>query len=113
MIKIERNQQCVIVYDEDESRGIAFPSGENTDVKQYVAELQKCAEVIRPGIVLIPLLFDLRYKENSRPMQLFLESNDIQSVLEDDTTAEKLYKFYFEHAILQISPTSRSHIFFK
>lgn len=59
MIKIERNQQCVIVYDEDESRGIAFPSGENTDVKQYVAELQKCAEVIRPGIVLIPLLFDL------------------------------------------------------
>ena len=111
MLTIERNKHCVIVYDEDEGRGITFPNTVDKDVTLYVQELQERAQVITPGTILVPLLFDTQYKENSRPMQLFLEDSSIESVLQEDTTARKLYEFYFAHAIPQISPAGMSWIF--
>lgn len=113
MLKVERNQHCIIVYDEEYLRGITFPNKQDTDVNLYVAELQVCVQDIMPGTVLIPLLFDPQYNENSRPMQLFLETHDVQSVLQEDDTAKELYKFYFAHAIPQISPEGISYIFYK
>ena len=111
MLRIERNNHCVIVYDEGAGRGITFPNTADKDVKLYVQELQERAQVIKPGTVLVPLLFDTQYKENSRPMQFFLENNSIESVLQEDSTAAELYEFYFAHAIPQISPAGVSYIF--
>lgn len=113
MLKIERNQYCVIVYDEENRRGITFPNKQDADVNLYVAELQERVQVIMPGTVLVPFLFDPQYKENNRPMQLFLEAHDVQSVLQEDDTAKELYEFYFAHAIPQISPAGVSYIFCK
>ncbi len=111
MLTIERNKHCVIVYDESAGRGITFPNTEDKDVNLYVQELQERAQVIKPGTVLVPLLFDSQYKENSRPMQLFLKNNSIESVLQKDSTANELYEFYFAHAIPQLSPAGVSYIF--
>lgn len=111
MLTIERNNHCVIVYDEVAGRGITFPNTVYKDVNLYVQELQERAQVIRPGTVLVPLLFDTQYKENSRPMQLFLKSNSTESVLQEDATARRLYEFYFAHAIPQISLAGMSWIF--
>lgn len=111
MLIIERNKHCVIVYDESAGRGITFPNTEGKDVNLYVQELQERAQFIKPGIVLVPLLFDTHYEENSRPMQLFLKNNSIESILQEDSTAIELYEFYFAHAIPQISPTEVSYIF--
>ena len=113
MLTIERNNHCVIVYDEVAGRGITFPNTADKDVNLYVQELQERAQVIKPGTVLVPLLFDTQYKENSRPMQLFLKNNSIESVLLEDSTAEELYEFNFAHAIPQISPAGVSYIFCK
>lgn len=111
MIIIERNKHCVIVYDEIASRGINFPNTKDKDVNLYIHELKECVRVIKPGTVLVPLLFDSQYKENSRPMQLFLKNNNIESILQEDLTATELYEFYFAHAIPQISPAGVSYIF--
>lgn len=113
MLKIERNQHSVIVYDEENSRGLTFPNERDTDVNLYIAELQERAQVIKPGTVLVPLLFDPQYKENNRPMQLFLETHSMESMLQEDDTAKELYKFYFAHAVPQISPAGVSYIFCK
>ncbi len=111
MLKIERNTHCIIVYDEEANRGIAFPNTVNKNVNLYVEELQERAKSIKPGTVLVPLLFDTRYSENSKPMQLFLKDNSVESILQEDTTAANLYEFYFKHAIPQISPAGVSYIF--
>lgn len=111
MLIIERNQHCIIVYDTDAGRGITFPNTVDKDVELYVNELQERSQFITPGTVLVPLLFDTKYAENSKPMQLFLKDNSINSVLQENMTACKLYDFYFEHAIPQISPAGVSYIF--
>ncbi len=111
MLTIERNEHSVIVYDEEEGKGIAFPTTADKDVNLYVQELKERAQVIKPGTTLVPLLFDTRYRENSRPMQLFLADNTIESVFQDDTTAIELYEFYFAHAIPQISHAGMDWIF--
>ena len=111
MLTIERNNHCVIVYDKDAGRGITFPTTADKDVNLYVQELQERAQVITPGTILVPLLFDTQYKENSRPMQLFLKDNSIESVLQEDATARELYEFYFAYAIPQISHAGMSWIF--
>ena len=111
MLKIERNNHCVIVYDEDEGRGIAFPNTVDEDVTLYVQKLQESAQVIKAGTILVPLLFDTRYKENCRAMQLFLKNNSIDSVLKKDKTAKELYAFYFANAIPEISPAGMSWVF--
>ncbi len=113
MLTIKRSQHSVIVYDEGNNKGITFPNKQDTDVNQYIAELQEHARVIKPGTVLVPLLFDPQYKENNRPMQLFLETHDVKSVLQEDDTAKELYNFYFAHAIPQLSPAGVSYIFCK
>lgn len=113
MLTIKRNQHSVIVYDEENGRGITFPNEQDTDVNRYIAELQEHAQVIKPGTVLVPLLFDPQYKVHNRPMQLFLETHDVESVLQEDDTAKELYEFYFAHAIPQLSPAGVSYIFCK
>ncbi len=95
------------------SRGITFPNDQDTDVNRYIADLQEHAQVIKPGTVLVPLLFDPQYKVHNRPMQLFLETHDVESVLQEDDTAKELYEFYFAHAIPQLSPAGVSYIFCK
>ena len=111
MVTIKRNKHCVIVYDEDDGRGITFPTKTDTNVPLYIQELQKLAEHITPGIVLVPLVYDIQYRENSRPLQIFLEGNSLDDLLHNDVTAVNLYYFYFAHAIPQISPEGVSYIF--
>ena len=70
MLTIERNEHSVIVYDEEEGKGIAFPTTADKDVNLYVQELKERAQVIKPGTTLVPLLLYTRYSEISTPMQL-------------------------------------------
>ena len=111
IITIERNNHCVIVYDESAGRCIAFSNTEDKDAYLYVQELQERAQVLKSGIILVPLLFDTKYKENSRPMQIFLTNHSIKSILQEDSIATELYGFYFAHAIPQIIPAGVSYIF--
>ena len=111
MLTIERNHHSVIVYNREEHRGIAFPNGEETDLKLYVEEIKERAQFIMPGTVLVTLLFDPKYEENNRPMRVFLETHDVESVLQNDCTAIELYEFYFAHAIPMISLSGIDYIF--
>lgn len=111
MLTVERNQHCVIVYNEDFNTGIAFPTTVNKDVNLYVQELKERSQFIKPGTVLVSLLFDEQYEDNYRPMKIFLENYSIERVLHEDDVAIRLYKFYFSHAIPIISPAGVSYIF--
>ena len=113
MIKIERNNHCIIVYSEKPKRGIVFPTTIDKDVSVFLREVQKRAQFIETGTILVILLFDEQYEDNYRPMRCFLETHNVEDVLHDDSTAIELYKFYFENSIIQVSPAGVSWIFCK
>ena len=113
MVKIERNDHCVIVYCESAKRGIVFPTTIDKDVDLFLRELQERTQFIEKGTILVILLFDKKYEDNYRPIQLFLENHNVEDVLHDDSTAIELYKFYFENAIIRVSPAGAAWIFCK
>lgn len=112
MVEVKRFKHSVIVCDEDENRGIAFPVKEKTEAQTYVFELQEVTANMKYGMVIVPLLADPKYAENYRPLKKFMtEKKRKYTDLRRDAVAEQLYNFYFKNAIPQISPGGVSYIF--
>ena len=114
MIKILRKKYCVIAYNEDENRAIAFPRNTKVKVNDFINELKEIAEKaeeIRAGIVVVSLVFDPKYKENYEPMKKFLQNKNSPILLRSDKKVKELYDFYFSNAIIQLSPAGPSYCF--
>ena len=111
MLEIRRSTYSVIVYDESENRGITFPIDDSTEVNHFVEEVQKLAEGMKKGMILIPLLFDPNYSTNYRPMGKYLDGKEGPQILRDDIRVRELYDFYFSHSIPEIIPAGINYIF--
>ncbi len=114
MVQIKRSACSVIVYDEEQGKGIAFPANPAVEIEQFVKELQQitCSnEIIKPGVVITPMVFDPQFESNYRPMSEFLEDKVGTQILDDDQQAEELYRFYYTHAMLVLSPGGVSFMY--
>ena len=111
MLEIKRSNYCVIAYDESEGRGIAFPANDSISINGFVEELQELAEDMKPGLVIVSLVFDPKYDTNYCPMSKYLEGKEGPQILNDDNEVKGLYDFYFSHSIPEISPMSINYIF--
>lgn len=103
MIEIKRKKHCLIVYENSKKRGIACPKGKEVALDVFLKDLGKISKKMETGIVLVPLVFDSKYTENYRPMEMFLNGRS-PDILDSDENAEELYNFYFSKAILELSP---------
>ena len=113
MIEIRKQRTLVVVYDESENRGIAYPVKQTIGVDVYVAELRKLAANMKYGMIIIPLIPDSLYFDNYYPLKRFMDVKKRKyKDLERDLVAEQLYNFYFKHAVLQIGSESASYIFY-
>lgn len=113
MVEIKRSTYSVIVYDEEQLRGIVFPANQTIEVEQFVKEVGEIAasDEIRAGTCLHPLVFDPEYKEHYQAMSEFLESKEGAQVLADDKQAEELYDFYFSHSMPTVGPDGVDYIY--
>ena len=103
MVEIMRNTYSVIVYDETQERGIAFPASKEIEIQQFVEELKQIAnsDEIEAGTRITGLVFE----DSCRPMKEFLEDKQgREPVLDDDKQAKELYNFYYKHSMPMIGP---------
>ncbi len=113
MIEIKRNAFSIIAYNESEGRGIYLPVSESTDIDEFVKEVKRIANDMKFGIILSPLTYYPEDPRSYHPMQKYFETEKKQGaqIFKNDAEVKKLYKFFFSHSIIQISPSGPSYFF--
>ena len=105
MVEVVRKKHCVIVYDESENRGVAFPSTVSTEFNDFLKDVKETCMSLKYGMLIKPLLYDFSKVHHFNALADFLEGNpDKDHALENDDTAREFHQFFFAHSIPEFSP---------
>ena len=92
-----RNRDSVVVLNE-QNKGIAFQSSWLSNIDDFLSEVQAVANKFNSQHIVM-LSVTPSYYENYLPIYFYLQFIGKKSpeILEDDSEAEKLMKFYFDN----------------
>lgn len=101
MIKIKRNRNCIMVYDESDNRGITFPSNDSIKWFEYHKQVLAYKVQFKNINTIVELSFNPKFSNEYKPLAKYFKGKRNHFT---DNDIIKFYEFYFNHAVPRLRP---------